>query len=126
MASSTGTMAKQPAATGSGFLQAFLALIVVAAIGVGLVMATTNIAWSKAPAADQSYNQVETLRGAAPLTGGTDDRSFDGVEKLRSATSLTGGATYVTSLTGGATYLIVPAGGNDNQSKSTRGVPSHR
>jgi archaellin len=39
-------MAKQPAATGTGFLQAFLALIIVAAIGVGVVMATTNIAWS--------------------------------------------------------------------------------
>jgi hypothetical protein len=113
---STTTMAKQPAVTGSGFLQAFLALIIVAAIGVGLVMATSNIAGSTAPAQDQSYNQIEKLRGAAPLTGGTDDRSFDGIEKFRS----------VTSLTGGATYVIVPAGGNDNQGKSTRGVPSHR
>ena len=66
-----------------GMLQALLVVIVTAAI----VMATSFIIASKAttgsPAADRSYDQIETLRGAANFSTVSGDHSYDTIEQLR-------------------------------------------
>ena len=68
-------LAKQPAATGTSgewFWRTMIALIVVAAIGLGTVMATSYIAGSKgatgvSSAPDRTDDQIQALPGAAPV-----------------------------------------------------------
>jgi hypothetical protein len=76
-------LAKQPATTGSnGFWRALVTAIVVVTIAVGLALGAAFIAGAK-PAADNSYNRIEDIRGAAPLTVGPVDRSYNAVEGMR-------------------------------------------
>jgi hypothetical protein len=79
--------AKAASSTQAGPWGALLAAILIVAIAVGLVMATVFVAGSKpasgTSAAEQSYTQVENLRGAAILPGATVDRSYDKIEDLR-------------------------------------------
>jgi hypothetical protein len=86
MGTSVG-LAKQPA---TGFGRALLTAIVVLAIAVGLVAATSFLASANrgvgVPTADHSYDQIENLRGAATLSA-ADDRSFDQIETHRAGTA---------------------------------------
>jgi hypothetical protein len=55
-----------------GLWKALLAAVVIAAIGIGMVIAVPLITSGRAttaPALDNSYNQIETLRGATTLSG---------------------------------------------------------
>jgi hypothetical protein len=67
----------------TGMWQALLAVIVTAAI----VMATAFIISSRAttvgPAADHSYDQIETLRGGANFSAAAADHSYDTIEHIR-------------------------------------------
>jgi hypothetical protein len=85
MGTSVG-LAKQPA-TGLG--RVLLTAIVVLAIGVALVAATSFLAKANSgagvPAADHSYDQVENLRGAANFSA-AGDRSYDQIEMQRAGT----------------------------------------
>ena len=71
-----------------GMWQALLVVIVAAAI----VMATSFIIASKAttggPAADRSYDQIETLRGAANFSAAAGDHSYDTIERIRGTVPL--------------------------------------
>jgi len=66
----------------TGMWQALLVVIVTAAI----VMTTAFIIASKAttaPAADRSYDQIETLRGGANFSAASGDHSYDTIEQIR-------------------------------------------
>jgi hypothetical protein len=55
-----------------GLWKALLAAVVIAAIGIGMVLAVPFITSSRAttaPAVDRSFDQIETQRGAATLSG---------------------------------------------------------
>ena len=55
-----------------GLWKALLAAVVIAAIGIGMVLAVPFIASSRAttaPAVDRSFDQIETQRGATTLAG---------------------------------------------------------
>lgn len=88
-AGTPGDLATRPAISApggnKGLWQALLAVVVTAAI----VMATAFIITSKAtvgsPAADRSYDQVETLRGGATFAAASGDRSYDAIEQMRGA-----------------------------------------
>jgi hypothetical protein len=86
MGTSVG-LAKQPA---TGFGRALLIAIVVLAIGVGLVAATSFLAAANrgvgVPTADHSYDQIENLRGAATFSA-AGDRSYDQIETHRTGTA---------------------------------------
>jgi hypothetical protein len=89
-------LAKQPAAigTGQGFWQALAILVVVVAIGLGMVAATSFIASSNVaksvPAADRSYDQIEAQRLAAPVAFPPADRSRDTGTYSKPADQFTG------------------------------------
>ena len=75
-------LAKQPAtSTINGLWQALLAVIVILAIGVGMVFVGTNVASSTgvaAPAVDHRLDAIESQRGAAALSGAVaPDQRFD-------------------------------------------------
>ena len=79
----TGTsvgLAKQPA---TGFGPMLLTAIIVLAIGVGVVAATWFLASPNrgvgVPTADHSYDQIESLRGAA-IFSAAGDHSYDAIE----------------------------------------------
>ncbi len=85
-AGTPGELATRPAVaapTGrTGMWQALVVVIVTAAI----VIATSFIIASKAttgPTADHSYDQIETLRGAANLSAVSGDHSYDTIEQIR-------------------------------------------
>ncbi|HEV8403333.1 MAG TPA: hypothetical protein VGQ31_09885 [Candidatus Limnocylindrales bacterium] len=67
-----------------GLWQAALVVVITAVV----VMATAFIVASKAtpggPAADRSYDQIESLRGGT-VAGATVDRSYDAIEQMRGA-----------------------------------------
>jgi hypothetical protein len=67
----------------TGMWQALLVVIVAAAI----IMATSFIIASRAttagPAADRSYDQIETLRGGANFSAAAGDHSYDSIEQIR-------------------------------------------
>ena len=66
----------------TGMWQALLVVLVTAAI----VMTTAFIIASKAttaPAADRSYDQIETLRGGANFSAAAGDHSYDSIEQIR-------------------------------------------
>ena len=82
-------LAQQPAASS---WKPFLSLIVILAIGVGLVIAVPLIAGGRAataPAVDRSYDQIESARGAATLSGVSVDTSYTSVENLRAQSGVT-------------------------------------
>ena len=86
-----------------GLWKALLAAVVIAAIGIGMVLAVPYITGGRAlnaPAVDNSYNQIEAQRGTFSLSGvavdnnsldaavraaaaGTVDKSQDAAEKAR-------------------------------------------
>jgi len=71
---STG-LAGQPAASRSSWTS-FLSLIVILAIGIGMVIAVPLLAGAKtttAPAVDRGYDQIETQRGATTLSAVSAD-----------------------------------------------------
>ena len=82
-------LAQQPAASS---WKPFLSLIVILAIGVGLVIAVLLINGGRAitgPAVDRSYDQIESARGAATLSGLSVDTSYTSVENLRAQSGVT-------------------------------------
>ena len=84
-----------------GLWKALLAAVVIAAIGIGMVLAVPFITGGRAataPAVDNGYTQIETQRGATTLSGVSADTvakaaaakgalsvdtSYDAVEKAR-------------------------------------------
>ncbi len=88
-------LAKQPAtsSTWQGPWKALLVGIVVVAMAVGLVLATSFVAGATKTTvvpADHSYDQIEAQRGAAGLAG---DHSYDQIEIQRGA-PIVGGTPY--------------------------------
>ena len=84
-------LARQPAASGSTW-KSLLSLIVILAIGIGMVIAVPLITGGKAttaPAVDRGYDQIETQRGATTLSGVTVDTN-SAVENSRGAAPLSG------------------------------------
>src|SRR4051812_17892292 len=78
-AGTQGNLAKQPATSTNGLLQAVLAAVVLFALVAGMVFVGTSIA-SKAsvvPAADRGYDQIEAQRGATNFAAVKADRRFD-------------------------------------------------
>lgn len=93
-------LAKQPATTGSnGFWRALFTLIVVVAIAAAMALGAAFIAGPK-PAADNSYNQIEDIRGAAPLFATPDDRSYNAVEGVRGGATGSGASVGTDQLDG--------------------------
>jgi len=74
-------LAQQPAtSTTNGLWQALLAVIVILAIGAGVVMISSSFAAAKgspAPAADHRLDQIETQRGMFSNAAPRADRRFD-------------------------------------------------
>jgi hypothetical protein len=74
-AGTTTGLAGQPAASGSTW-KSFLSLIVILAIGIGMLIAVPLLAGAKTtsvPAVDRGYTQIETQRGATTLSGVSAD-----------------------------------------------------
>ena len=64
----------------TGLWKALLAAVVIAAIGIGMVLAVPLITGGKAasaPAVDNSYNQIESQRGTTTLSSVTSQNSLD-------------------------------------------------
>lgn len=64
-------LAKQPAASSSTW-KSMLSLVVILAIGIGMIIAVPFITGGRAttaPAVDRSYDQIENARGATTLSG---------------------------------------------------------
>src|SRR5260370_29091326 len=73
-AGTTTGLAGQPAASRSW--KSFLSLIVILAIGIGMLIAVPLLAGAKttsAPAVDRGYDQIETQRGATTLSAVSAD-----------------------------------------------------
>ena len=96
-------LAKQPAtSTTNGLWQAFLAAIVILAIGAGAVLLSANVAGTKgapAPAVDHRMDQIEGQRGAISMAAPRADRRFD---ELIVAAAADGSYSKVESSRGGA------------------------
>jgi hypothetical protein len=78
-------LATKPAASGSTW-KSLLSLVVILAIGIGIVIAVPLITGgrtSTAPAVDRGYDQIENARGAATLSGVSVDT--DAVAKAAAA-----------------------------------------
>ena len=71
----------------TGLWKALLAAVVIAAIGIGMVLAVSFIAGkaASAPAVDNSYNQIETQRGVRILTGVSANSNLDVLAKAAAA-----------------------------------------
>ena len=69
----------------TGLWKALLAAVVIAAIGIGMVLAVPVITGraASAPAVDNSYNQIEAQRGTFSLSGAAVDMSYSAAEKAR-------------------------------------------
>jgi hypothetical protein len=66
----------------TGLWKALLAAVIIAAIGIGMVLAVPFITGGRAasaPALDNSYNQIETQRGVTTLPGVVSGKSLDDV-----------------------------------------------
>jgi hypothetical protein len=75
-----------------GLWKALLAAVVIAAIGIGIVLAVPFITGGRAitaPAADRGYDQIEAQRGATTLSGASVDTSYTSVENLRAQSGVT-------------------------------------
>ena len=71
-----------------GLWKALLAVVVIAAIGTGMVIAVPFLTASRAttaPAVDSSYNQIEAQRGAMSLSGVAPDNSLDAAVRAAAA-----------------------------------------
>ncbi len=78
-------LAKQPAtSTTNGLWQALLAVIMILAVGAGVVVISSNLAANKgapAPAADHRLDQIEAQRGTVSMAGAPSaDGSYDQIE----------------------------------------------
>lgn len=74
-AGTTTGLAGQPAAAGSNW-KSFLSLIVILAIGIGMLIAVPLLAGAKTttvPAVDNAYTQIEAQRGATNLSAVSAD-----------------------------------------------------
>jgi len=70
----------------TGLWKALLAAVIIAAIGIGMVLAVPYVTGGRAlnaPAVDNSYNQIEAQRGTFSLTGVAPDNSLNAAEKAR-------------------------------------------
>jgi hypothetical protein len=74
-----------------GLWKALLAAVVIAAIALATVIAVPLITGraTTAPAVDRGYDQIETQRGAATLSGVSVDTSCTSVENLRAQSGVT-------------------------------------
>jgi hypothetical protein len=72
----------------TGLWKALLTAVVIAAIGIGMVLAVPYITGGKAasaPAVDNSYNQIEAQRGTISLWGVAPDNSLDAAVRAAAA-----------------------------------------
>lgn len=66
-----------------GLWQALMVVIVTAAVVLAASFVIATKATTNGLAVDRSYDQIETLRGAANFSAAAGDRSYDAIEQMR-------------------------------------------